>query len=253
MAVAKSGTATKVLEVLTLLGDYPEGATAGDVAEATGHPFSTAYRLVNTLVEAGFATYDARDKRYRLGVRLYQLGQKVAHQRGFDGVAEPILRELTEATGESSVLHVLDGDRSLTACKVDGPQFRTTTDPGDRAPLHTIASGKVLLAFTDPEASKQLLDTIDLTPRTAHPITDREQLRHQIDLVRQQGWAGQSEENDVGMAAIAVPVLSSAGRLIGAVTLAAPIFRASLDGLQAHLPALRQAADRLAAELPARA
>jgi DNA-binding IclR family transcriptional regulator len=252
MAVAKSGTATKVLDLLTLLGDYPDGATAGEIAEVTGHPFSTAYRLVNTLVEADFATYDPSNKRYRLGVRLYQLGQRVAHQRGFDGAAEPILRRLTAATGESSVLHVLDGDRSLTAVKVDGPQFRTTTDPGDRAPLHTIAAGKVLLAFADPATSEQLLETIDLTPRTEHSVTDREVLRRQIDQIREQGWAGQSEENDVGMAGIAVPVLSPAHRLIGAVTLAAPIFRTTLDGLQDHLPTLCQAANRLAAELPAR-
>lgn len=252
MAAAKSGTATKVLDLLTLLGDYPDGATAGEIAEVTGHPFSTAYRLVNTLVEADFATYDAADKRYRLGVRLYQLGQRVAHQRGFDGTAEPILRQLTEATGESSVLHVLDGAHSLTAYKVDGPQFRTTTDPGDRAPLHTIAAGKALLAFAEPATREHLLESIDLTPRTGHSITDRDQFRRQIEVIRQQGWAGQSEENDVGMAGIAVPVLSPARRLIGAITLAAPIFRTTLDGLQDHLPALRQAADRLAAELPAR-
>ncbi|MCY1160068.1 MAG: IclR family transcriptional regulator [Citricoccus sp.] len=252
MATAKSGTATKVLDLLTLLGDYPDGATAGEIADITGHPFSTAYRLVNTLVEADFATYDPLDKRYRLGVRLYQLGQKVAHQRGFDGATEPILRQLTRDTGESSVLHVLDGDRSLTAYKVDGPQFRTTTDPGDRAPLHTIASGKVLLAFADPATSEHLLDTIDLTPRTEHSVTDREVLRRQVEQIRRQGWAGQSEENDLGMAGIAAPVLSPAHRLIGAVTLAAPIFRTTLDGLQEHLPALRKAADRLAAELPSR-
>ncbi|PZP25915.1 MAG: IclR family transcriptional regulator [Kocuria rhizophila] len=252
MPTTKSGTATKVLDVLTLLGDYSDGATAGQIAEATGHPFSTAYRLLNTLVQSDFATYDPQDKRYRLGVRLYQLGQRVAHQRGFDGAAAPILRLLTQATGESSVLHVLDGDQSLTALKVDGPQFRTTTDPGDRAPLHTIAAGKVMIAFSDSTTRNHLLETLDLTPRTQHSITDRRELRRQIDKIREQGWAGQSEENDIGMAAVAVPVLTPSNRLIAAVTLAAPLFSSTLQELEQHVPALQEAATRLALELPPR-
>lgn len=252
MATSTSGTAIKVLDLLTLLGEHPEGATAAQIAQLTGHPFSTGYRLLNTLVEAGYATYDPRDKRYRLGLRVYQLAQKVAHQQGFEGAAQPILRALTESTGESSVLHVLDGDRSLTVVKVDGPQFRTTTDPGDRAPLHTIAAGKVMLAFADPATARELLETIDLTPRTEHSITDRDELRRQVQRVKERGWAGQSEENDVGMTAIAAPVLTASGRLVGAVTLAAPLFRTSPQDLQQHVPALQQAAARLASELPAR-
>ncbi|GEO94372.1 IclR family transcriptional regulator [Kocuria turfanensis] len=253
MATEKSGTVGKALGLLTLLGDYPEGATAGQIADAVGYPFSTAYRLLNTLVETGFAGYDRREKRYRLGLRIYQLGQKVAHHRGFEGAAVPILQRLTDLTGESSILAVLDDDRFLTVHKVDGPQFRTTTDPGDRGPLHTSALGKVLLACTDPATREHLLETIELTPRTEHSITDRAELRRQIDQVRRRGWAGQQEENDIGMAAVAVPVLSASDRLVAAVALAAPIFRADQEALQAHLPDLRRAAATLALELPLRA
>ncbi|MEX5237885.1 IclR family transcriptional regulator [Kocuria arenosa] len=252
MTSDRSGTAGKALGVLTLLGEYPQGATTGQIAEATGYPFSTAYRLLNTLVDTDFATYDPADKRFRLGLRVYQLGQKVAHHRGFEGSALPVLQHLTEATGESSVLHVLDGDQSLTIHKVDGPQFRTTTDPGDRGPLHTTASGKVLLAFADPATRQRLLETIDLTPRTEHSITDRDELARQVDQIHRQGWAGQSEENDLGMAAIAAPVLSASHRLIGAVTLAAPMFRTDLQRLQEHLPDLQQATAELSLKLPQR-
>ncbi|GGG66412.1 IclR family transcriptional regulator [Kocuria dechangensis] len=248
----KSGTVGKALGLLTMLGEYPQGATAGQIAEAAGYPFSTAYRLLNTLVKTGFAAYDPQEKHYRLGLRIYQLGQKVAHHRGFEGAARPALQHLTESTGESSILAVLDDDQFLTVHKVDGPQFRITTDPGDRGPLHTSSLGKVLLAYAEPATREHLLASIDLVPRTEHSITDRDELRRQIDEVRQQGWAGQSEENDVGMAAVAVPVLSASHRLIAAVSLAAPLFRTDLEGLQHHLPELRRAAATLALELPIR-
>lgn len=252
MVTDRSGTVGKALGVLTLLGKYPHGATTAQIAEETGYPFSTAYRLLNTLVETGFATYDPHDKRYQLGLRVYQLGQKVAHHRGFEGAAVPVLQRLTAITGESSVLHVLDGDQSLTVHKVDGPQFRTTTDPGDRSPLHTTASGKVLLAYAEPALREHLLATIDLAPRTEHSITDRAVLARQVEQIRAQGWAAQSEENDLGMTAIAAPVLSAANRLIGAVTLAAPKFRADLEELCRHLPPLQEATAELGLKLPQR-
>lgn len=252
MAAETSGTVGKALGLLTLLGEYPRGATAGEIAETAGYPFSTAYRLLNTLVAEEFASYDPREKRYRLGLRIYQLGQKVAQHRGFEGTALPVLQRLTELTGESSLLAVLDGSHFLTVHKVDGPQFRTTTDPGDHGPLHTSALGKVLLAHAEPAVREYLLETLELTPRTEHSVTDREELRRQLEQVRRQGWAGQSEENDVGMAAVGVPVLSPSQRLIAAVALAAPVFRADLAALRQHLPELRRAAATLALELPQR-
>ena len=252
MTTDASGTVGKALGLLTLLGDHPHGATAAQIAEQAEHPFSTVYRLLNTLVSTGFASYDPQDRRYRLGLRVYQLGQKVASSRGFEGAATPILQQLTAVTGESSILGVLDGPHFLTVRKVDGPQFRTTTDPGDHGSLHTSAVGKALLAFSDPDARERLLETIDLAPRTEHSLTDRDELRRQVEQIRAQGWAGQQEENDVGMAAVAVPVLSASNRLIAAVALAAPLFRTDLDGLRAFLPQLRQAATDLALELPHR-
>lgn len=252
MTTEAPGTVGKALHVLTLLGEYPHGATAAQVAERVDHPFSTVYRLLNSLVSTEFAAYDAREKRYRLGLRVYQLGQKVASTRGFEGAAVPVLRRLTELTGESSILGVLDARHFLTVHKVDGPQFRTTTDPGDHGSLHTSAIGKALLAFSEKAVRESLLETLELAPRTVHSLTDRDELRRQVEQIRAQGWAGQSEENDIGMAAIAVPVLSSSRRLIAAVALAAPLFRTDLAGLQEYLPDLRAAAAELALELPLR-
>ncbi|WP_313823172.1 IclR family transcriptional regulator [Citricoccus sp.] len=244
MATAASQTAVKALELMSVLGDHPRGATAGQIAEVTGHPFTTAYRLLNTLVTAGYAEYDPSRKTYRLGLRLFQLGQKVAHARGLDDVARPVMQRLTAQTGESSILATLDGDQVLTLCTVDGPQFRTTTDPGDHGPLTTSAVGKVLLS-----GSVDLIDTVELVSRTPRSITDREALRAEIASVGERGWASQLEENDDGMAAVAVPVRSAAGRMVASLAVAAPVFRKDVDALAAYLPRLREAATVLGAEL----
>lgn len=252
MATAQTGTVGKALELLTVVGEFPGGGTAAQVAQRVDYPFSTVHRLLSTLTETDFLSYDPADKRYSLGLPVFQLGQQVAHRRGFTATAASVLEGLTARTGESSILSVLDRGRALTVHTVDGPQFRTTTDPGDHSPLHTSAVGKALLAFTDRDTRERLLQSVDLTPRTEHSITDRAVLARQIAAFAEQGWAGQSEENDVGMAAIAVPVQDPAGGLIAAVALAAPLFRCDLAGLQDHLPALRAAAHQLSIQLPPR-
>lgn len=252
MAAEGTGTVGKALSLLPLVGQHPHGATAAQIAEEVDYPFSTVHRLLTTLVGTKFLAYDAKERRYHLGLPIFQLAQQVAQGRGFQGTAALILEGLTAATGESSLLSVLDRDQQLTVHKVDGPQFRTTTDPGDRGPLHTSAVGKVLLAFSEPATRQHLLDTIDLTPRTEHSISSREDLTREIERIRSRGWAGQSEENDIGMAALAVPVRSPAGRLTGALALAAPLFRTSLEGLEHYLPQLRQAAHELSIQLPSR-
>ncbi|GAB3275113.1 IclR family transcriptional regulator [Parasphingorhabdus pacifica] len=252
MTEQRQGTVGKALGLLTLVGEYPHGVTAGEITEVVDYPFSTVYRLLNSLLSAEFVAYDPQDKRYRLGLRIYQLGQKVSSTQGFDGMALPVLQRLTELTRESSILSVLDGSQYLTIHKVDGPQFRITTDPGDHGSLHTTAVGKALLAFADEPTRTHLLDTVELRARTEHSVTDRDRLRGQVERIRDQGWVGQSEENDEGMVAVAVPVLAEGGRLIAAVALAAPIFRRTLDELQECLPALRQAAAELSVKLPLR-
>jgi IclR family acetate operon transcriptional repressor len=131
---------------------------------------------------------------------------------------------------------------------VDGPQFRTTTDPGDESPLHTSAIGQALLAHD--ENADATIAALDLEARTPYSITDPEQMRRKLAQIRDTGWAGQSEENDIGMNALAVPVFDLDGRLLASLALAAPVFRRGLDELVALVPQLTQTAAAVAARFP---
>ena len=131
---------------------------------------------------------------------------------------------------------------------VDGPQFRTTTDPGDESPLHTSSIGQALLAH-DPDADATI-DAIDLVARTPNSITDPAQMRERLEQIRENGWAGQSEENDIGMNALAVPVFDLDGTLLASLALAAPVFRRSLDALIEFVPQLTETAAAIAARFP---
>lgn len=246
-----SSTLTKGLDVLKLMGQYPDGAPAAVFARESGLPFSTVYRLLNTLADTGFAQYDPRTKEYRLGLTVFELSQTIASARGYDGTVVPVLRQLSEATNESCLFAVQDGTESVTVHTVDGPEFRQTTDPGDRLPLHISSMGKAILSALPEAEARQIMAEAPLVARTEHTVTDPQALWEQLVEGRAVGYLYQNQEVDLGMNALAAPVTTPSGQVLGAVAIAAPIFRADRDQLVQHHEALVHATRQLAATLPA--
>jgi len=243
----------KALGLLVLLGDEPRGATAADISRRAELPFSTTYRLLGSLTRDGFVDYEPDGRRYHLGLRIFQLGQRVSNHHGFAGTAMPILRRVTEQTGEATILSVRDGLHHLTVSKVDGPQtFRVTSDPGHLGSLSTTAVGKALVAFAEDAEREKLLAELPLEALTGKSITDRGAFRAEVEKVRKQGYAVMDEENEAGMRAVAVPLLNDQGHAFASLATAVPVFRLGLDELTAHVPLLQQAAAELAARLPQR-
>ena len=243
----------KALSLLVLLGDEPRGASAADISRRAELPFSTTYRLLGSLARDGFVDYEPEGRRYHLGLRIFQLGQRVSNHHGFAGTALPILRRVTERTGEATILSVRNGLHHLTVSKVDGPQiFRVTSDPGHLGSLSTTAVGKALVAFADDAERERLLLELPLEALTERSITDRDAFRREIDEVRRCGYAVMDEENEAGMRAVAVPLLNSQGHAFASLATAVPVFRLSLEELEAHVPVLQEAAAELADRLPQR-
>lgn len=241
----------KALGLLVLLGDEPRGASAAELSRRAELPFSTTYRLLGSLTRDGFVDYEPDGRRYHLGLRIFQLGQRVSNHHGFAGTALPILRRVTEETGEATILSVRDGNHHLTVNKVDGPQtFRVTSDPGHLGALHTTSVGKALVAFADDATRSQLLEGLELEPLTEFSITDRDAFRAEIELVRQRGYAVMDQENELGMRAVAVPVFNSQGHAFASLATAVPVFRMSVEALVALVPLLQSAAAELSARLP---
>jgi len=245
---ARQDMVGKALRLLELLGEHPDGLTAAEATKICGYPFSTTYRLLNALVRDGFAELQ-EDRRYVLGLKIFHAAHSVAQRLGITGTVVPVLRRMVERTGESCLFAVLDGDRFHTLAKEDGPDFRVTSDPGYRGALHSSALGLCLLAFAPEDVREHLLGTIELEARTPATLTDRDELRRRVERIRREGWATQDQEHDVGMVAVAVPVLRPGGGCIGSLALSAPVFRHRLEDLVDMAPALREAAGELGARL----
>ncbi|GAA2813811.1 IclR family transcriptional regulator [Saccharopolyspora taberi] len=242
----------KALRLLVLLGESPRGIGLSELARRAGYPVSTTHRLLNSIAREEFAVLDEQ-RRWNLGLRMFELGQRVLHARGFTEIATPVLERVTRETGESTLMAVLDGDSQLYVHYVEGTQqVQITGEPGQRGPLHCTSMGKCLVAFQPSQSREDLLSRIELPGLGPRTITERDRFRAEIEQVRRDGYAIADEEHEAGILAIGVPVLNPSGIAVAALSSAAPAFRSSLDELRAHLPHLRAAARELAIGLPRR-
>ena len=165
----------KALRLLTTLGELPGGATLSELSRAVGLPDEHHVPAARGAGPDGFVELDEATKRYRLGLTIFALGQRVSQAHGFGGVALPIMQHLSAQTREASLMSVLDGDRQLYVHYVDGPQqVSVIGEPGKHGPIHSTAMGKVLIAFAPPAVREHLLDTLELPATGPNTITDRD-------------------------------------------------------------------------------
>jgi DNA-binding IclR family transcriptional regulator len=205
-----------------------EGASGdlgvSEIAGLTGLSVSTAHRLTRALCAGGLLAQDSRTERYQLGPLLVVLGSRAEQQLGY-ARAMPALESLAASTGESVNLGIRSGDEVLVVLDVASPHpLRFSQASGSRVPVHTSAMGKVLLAYAaDPGREARSLPA--LTAYTGRTITDLDDLVAELEEIRVQGWAVNDEERNVGVRAVAGPVLSSHGAVVAAVAVQGPTVR----------------------------
>jgi DNA-binding IclR family transcriptional regulator len=252
--VGRTDMVGKALRVIQAIGAGPlDGRTLTELARETGFPLSTVHRLVATLAREGYVECDEQSKRYRIGLTIFALAQRVSEARGYDGVALPILRQLAAQTRESTLMSVLDGPNQLYVHHIHGPrQINVIGEPGTRGPLHCTAMGKVLVAYAPRAQSAELVATLELPKLGPNTITDRDAFAAEIARVHARGYAIADQEHEEGIGAVGVPVLRADGTAIASISVAGPSFRLSPDDLTAMVPALTTAARELALKLPAR-
>lgn len=214
--VAAVSRALAVLDALALGGELG----TNELARRTGVNASTVSRLLATLAAGGYVD-QAANGRYRLGVRLVQLGNRVLDRLDLRELAQPALRALVEATGETATLSVPGEHEAVTVDFVRSPaSVQGVAQVGRPSVAHATAAGKVMLAFGD-----ATLPPGPLRRYTARTIADPRTLAREIELVRRQGWATAVGEREDDLAAVAAPARGSRGELAAILGVQGPTIR----------------------------
>jgi DNA-binding IclR family transcriptional regulator len=199
-------TVQRAIAVLHELAASPVDLGHKDIAGRTGINGSTVSRLLSTLVGDELVSRDEATGYFRLGPRLVELGNAALARVDIREQCRPHLEALTAATGETATLSVPYRDGTITVDFVQSPSsVRSVAEVGRPSIAHATATGKVFLAYTDSAAPTVL------APYTDRTITDRGALEAEIAEIRRRGWAQAVGERELGLNAIACPVLSPVG------------------------------------------
>jgi IclR family transcriptional regulator, pca regulon regulatory protein len=242
---------------LAILGCFtPKRPVLGiaDIADELGMSRSTTHRYVITLVALGYLEQGA-SRKYRLGLRVTDLGMSALNSTGLREHAHPYLEELRQRTSYTAGLGVLDDNDLLFVDRVRSfrrGQGRIDLDlhTGSRVPAYCTSMGKLLLANLPEPEQRELIAQMKLTKRGPNTITSKKALRDELDEIQTVGLAVDDQELAANVYAIAAPVRNEGRETVAAIALAAHSTMISLEELVDALgPHLVSTADRISARL----
>jgi sugar lactone lactonase YvrE/DNA-binding IclR family transcriptional regulator len=241
---------TRGLRVLGIVAAAERPMRFTDLLVAAELPKGTLHRVLQTLVEERFLRIDVRDQSYRLGSRPFELAHRVWDQFDLRGAAEPELLRLRDITGETVRLGVFDEGSVLYVDQRDHPQaLRIANGVGQRAPLHASALGKAIAAHMSVADRHLLFAQGDYAALTKSTIVRREDLDHQLNLIRARGYAVSIDEQHEGVSAVAAPILDHRAEPLGAIGIVGPSFRLNPEALHALGRDVIEAARRISGNI----
>lgn len=225
-------------------------ANVSSLARATGLPRATALRLIQTLEQEGFVLRMPGDERVLLGPELLRLARDSDELLLLREVSRPIVADLVESLRETATVSIVAQDGGLdVAYQVDTPhQLRPRSWIGQRFALHSSASGKVLLASYSEERLERFLQE-PLTRFTPATITAPEELRAELQRIRERRYAHTIDEDEEGLTGVAAGVYRQDGELLGVITASGPTQRLDGQRVQKAIEQVVQAAGRVEALL----
>jgi DNA-binding IclR family transcriptional regulator len=244
-AVRHVAAVERAFAVLDALADGAVELGTNEIARRTGINASTVSRLLATLASAGFVEHVAGSGRYRLGLRLLQLGNAVLARLDLREVARPHLVALVHETGETATLSAPGEHDAVTVDFVQSESLvRSVARLGRPSVAHATATGKIALAF-----GEATLPPGPLVAYTARTVTDRRMLADEIERVRAQGWATAVREREEELNAVAAPIRGGAGELMAIVGIQGPSSRFDARAMAAALGPLLEHAARISESL----
>jgi len=217
---------SRAIDVLRVVAAAPEGGLAvTEIARALGRPIASVHHLLNTLTDEGMLAKDAA-RRYHLGPTVGSLGRAQSRLTQPPPLFLERLRQLSEVTGESAYFSSWRHGEIAVLASVEGthPARVSELQRGYAGNAHARASGKLLLAYLEPDELQRYLATHPLAAVTSHTITSRPRLLAQLDQVRELGYATDIGEFKEGVACVSGPARHE-GTVVGAFTVTSPLAR----------------------------
>lgn len=242
---------TRAFDILELFLDRPS-LSVPEIIERLGLPRTSVHELINTLTERDYLIpTPGQPTRYRLGMRLFQLGNVFAEQLDLAQEAREIARKIAAECDETVHVAVLDGADVVYIAKVDSTHsVRMVSAVGRRLPAHCTGVGKALLSGLSPDAlDARCPRDRELPGMTPRSITSPARLRARLDEIRESGLSYDECESNDAVYCVAAPVYDHTGGMVAAMSISVPSIRWNAERRDAWSDLIRRGAAELSQRL----
>lgn len=240
----------RALHLLEIMAEENREVGLVELCKKTHINTTTLYRLLQTLKGRGFIAQNSYTGRYRLGPKLVELGHVVVEQIELRRIALPFLQELMEKTGKTANLAVLDEGEAIYIEKVESPVLlRMFHRIGKQAPPHATGVGKVLLAALPSGKVTEILKSKGLYKLTENTITSLEKLQKELEKIRENGFAIDNEEYEVGAKCIAGPIRDYTNVVVAAISISGSSARLLEERLSELAEVVKEIALKISREI----
>lgn len=238
------------LAVLRAFSDSRRALTIAQISQKTGIPRAAVRRCLHTLKQLGYA--EAEMNNFSLRPKVLTLGYSYLSSTPLAVSSQPYLNNVSQALHESCSLAVLDeGEVLYIARSATSRVMSVALNAGSRLPAYCTSLGRVMLAHLEPAELDAYFAKTPLRAMTERTVVSQKKLRQILATVRQNGYAINDEELELGLRSIAVPVRGASGKVLAALNVGAQASRVSTAQMeQEFLPVLQRGAQELSVLLP---
>ena len=187
---------------------------------------STVHGILKTLTDERYLIYDHNTRKYTLGFKLLEFGERITYGRDLQYIALPFMQKMSQTCDEDITLNIrVEGRRVCLAIAESKNFVRHIIPIGKALPLHCSAAGKVLLAFLEAEEIDTIIKTHGLEQFTSKTITTKKRLLSELDAVKNNGYGQSRNEYGKDAAALAFPVFNGQGNVVAALSIQTTISR----------------------------
>ncbi len=219
----------RTFTIINALSQAPDGAPLSELTSVTALNKSTVHRLLNSLMMLGYVSQDGRTGRYQLTIKMFEVGSRVIDKLDVNVISRPYLEKLSAETGEAVHLVVRDGNDIVYIFKEDSgigsSSVRMSSRVGLRSPMYCTAVGKSILAELPLDEVENIWKTSKIVKHTPNTITSFEDLKEQLKIIRDRGYAIDNEENELGVRCVGACLLDYSKNIAGAFSVSVPISR----------------------------
>ncbi|MBA2943660.1 IclR family transcriptional regulator [Paenibacillus sp. CGMCC 1.16610] len=240
----------RALKIMDLFDEYTTELKITEISARMELHKSTVHSLLKTLQMHGYINQDVETGKYKLGLKLLEKGQLMLQSLDIRTAARKHLVALSEQTGQTTHLVILDGKEGVYLDKVEGEKAAIRYSRiGRRISLHSSAVGKVLSAFRTKDEIDALLRNYQFSKITDVTITGKDAFVNELNQVREQGYSIDNQENEPGVRCAAAPIFEHNGSIVAAISISTLLSTVDDSLFKAYIALLKKEAEAISLTL----